>query len=428
MKDVSREAETTRAESKQPRTLFSVLVLAFALVTYSLSIIFNVVYGMNETAGIFSRLWIPGGYLLSIMLSLVVFFAWSKKSFRIVMGIRSLAIIVVLSEPGASLPLALSFVLPALMEWSIYEPFFSNLIFSHLFIVLTVAVAFLPSVMSGITASPVHLANLLLFILFASMFSVAWCLMIFYREVIILKQIDVDRLDLAVGKLASANLGYQDYANMIEKRSIIEERKRITREIHDIIGYTLTNNIMMMEAATDMVIRAPGRVRELMDTARENSRGGLDKIRNALHILRAQEQPEGNWTALIAKLIDVFRTATGVKVEIDFGNMPVSLPSKIEGTAYNLIQEALTNSFRHGKATLVEIGFWVDEERTLIIYIRDNGGGASDITEGIGISGMRERLVQVNGSLRLDPSPAGFHITARIPLVASSEAHGEMNI
>ena len=249
----------------------------------------------------------------------------------------------------------------------------------------------------------------------SALFALAAGFMLRYREQMLQLEQERRRLDAAVGELAHANLGYQEYTTVLEQRTMLEERKRITREIHDIIGYTLTNNIMMMEAAVEMVRRDPQRVSALITDARRSAEEGLDGIRNALYLLRAQEDPRLAGMDLIAKLISSFHAATGVTVRLEYGNARGSIGHEVEGILFHVIQEALTNSFRHGRSTLVEILFWIRDNGILVMNVRDNGGGAVDIHEGIGVSGMRERLEPLGGTLRLLMSPQGFTVTVEVP-------------
>jgi signal transduction histidine kinase len=258
-------------------------------------------------------------------------------------------------------------------------------------------------------------------VLYGAIFTFASCLLLVYRERSIQQGEEIRRLDRAVATLSDANLSYQQFASVAEQQSMMEERKRITREIHDVIGYSMTNIIMMMEAVTDMMRRDPGKVGELVSLARRNAEEGLDEIRHALHLLRAQEQPPATSLDAIVRLARNFQTATGVQVALELGNVPTTMERPIEETLYHLVQEALTNSFRHGKATLVKIMMWMTE-RLLIVNIWDNGTGAGAFSEGIGLAGMRERLARLGGTLGIRTTDGGFQVTAEIPLAAATGA------
>jgi len=75
----------------------------------------------------------------------------------------------------------------------------------------------------------------------------------------------------------------------------------------------------------------------------------------------------------------------------------------------------MTNAFRHGMATVIRINFWISEN-ILHLTIHDNGIGANEIIDGIGVAGMRERISDIGGSLEIRNVDDGFKINADIPL------------
>jgi signal transduction histidine kinase len=79
----------------------------------------------------------------------------------------------------------------------------------------------------------------------------------------------------------------------------------------------------------------------------------------------------------------------------------------------------MLNAFSHGKATAIRVSFRVSEEG-LVVAVKDNGGGAKEVHEGIGIAGMRERIEKLGGSLELGSSAGGFSIAMRLPLEPAS--------
>ncbi len=239
-------------------------------------------------------------------------------------------------------------------------------------------------------------------------------LMTWYRSRLIDTHREIDRLDRLVDRLTRANLQYQEYAKTVGEVSIETERKRITRDIHDIVGYTLTNNITLMEAITDMMDINPLGVAHLVNSARENAQEGLARVRESLGILRDSEIPYPKGLAALQRLILVFRKATGVDVEIAFSEVPWDFPQDVESTLYHIVQESLVNSFRHGQATQVRI-FLSRHEGNLVLRISDNGLGADTPKEGIGLLGMRERVEKLGGALRAGSGPGGFDVTVTVP-------------
>jgi signal transduction histidine kinase len=226
----------------------------------------------------------------------------------------------------------------------------------------------------------------------------------------------IDKLDTAVTRLTSANMDFQEYASDADVKSRIKERKRISRDIHDTIGHSLMNMIMMMEAAMDIIPPDQERLQDLIALTRDQAQKGLAETRRALHELRLIEE---NYSGLpaIQKLISIFERATGVGVTCEYGNIPFYFSEEINISLYRIVQEGLTNAFRHGNATVVLIHFWITKEKTLTLRIRDNGKGANEeITEGIGLVGMRERLAKIQATLEARNVYNGFELVAHIPL------------
>jgi signal transduction histidine kinase len=400
--------------SRRPALSWAVLGISLCCLAAAAVIGRSMPHGPRPVLGMPSAFAICLGACL--FLALAMFTVRRSRFFRILLVPRACLIGVLLSLPGASRGLDMVLTLPLLMEIGIAEAFPLDLALC-LGALSASAASGLLMLSSGSLRGPDAASGFPRpdWIVVSALFSVAVSLLLHYRERMLHMERERLRLDAAVGELAKANLGYQEYATVLEKRTMEEERKRITRDIHDIIGYTLTNNIMMMEAAVEMVKRDPPKVSELMREARRNAEEGLDGIRNALHLLRAQEDPRLDGIDMIRRLVTNFHSATGVTVRLEYGNTRDGIDQLVEGVLFHVIQEALTNSFRHGRATLVEILFWRRDDGTLVVNIRDNGGGAIDIHEGIGISGMRERVQAIGGSLRLRLSPLGVTVTVEVP-------------
>lgn len=245
-------------------------------------------------------------------------------------------------------------------------------------------------------------------------------LVVHYREKYLTMNEANRVLDSSLDRLTRANLQYQEYAITVEEESIDLERKRITREIHDIVGYTLINNITMMEAITDMMRHNPLGVPHLVDIARDNAQDGLTRIREALYLLRKTESPSLNGLAAVQKLISIFKRGTGVHVELFLSNQKWEFSENLDSAFYHVVQEGLINAFLHGKATKVNL-FLVRHSDAIELRVSDNGLGSLSYSEGIGLSGMRERLSKLGGSLTAITSGLGFTVVARSPLEGRNE-------
>jgi signal transduction histidine kinase len=360
------------------------------------------------------------GLGISLVLALLIFLVSTRRAFRILVALRIVVFLALVAGFERRSGVALAFLVAILLEISIYERFPLNLWLSLAAVAGYAVTRYLGEARGfvfSVEALEAAFARDIETLVYAAIFAFTACMLLVYRERTIRQGEEIRRLDSAVAKLSEANLGYQQYASVTEQQSMMEERRRITREIHDVIGYTMTNVIMMMEAVIDMMRRDPGKVEEMVNLARRNAEEGLDEIRDALHLLRAQEQPPATSLDAIVRLARIFQIATGVQVALELGNVPSTVERTIEEALYRLVQEALTNSFRHGKATHVRILMWMTEQQ-LIVNIRDNGVGAGTFNEGIGLAGMRERLERLHGNLILRNAADGFQMTAEIPLAA----------
>jgi signal transduction histidine kinase len=231
---------------------------------------------------------------------------------------------------------------------------------------------------------------------------------------------EADRLSEALMGVTRLNLSYQDYSASVEERSALEERLRLTRDIHDVVGYALTNTMMLMRAASIMIGKEPEKVPALIETTQKGAESALAQVREILGDLRRREIRYAAGPNAIAKVVRVFRTATGADVDLDFGNFDWAIGDEAAFAAHHFVQEAMLNAFSHGKATSIRVSFKRGEDG-LAVTVRDNGAGAKSVSEGIGISGMRERLAKVGGGLEYSSTADGFSITMRLPLAGRED-------
>jgi signal transduction histidine kinase len=245
---------------------------------------------------------------------------------------------------------------------------------------------------------------------------------------------ELDRLSESLLKVTKLNLSYQDYSASVEEKSALEERLRLTRDIHDVVGYALTNTIMTMRAASIMCAKEPEKVPSLLDSARADADQALTQVRGILGDLRRREIRSAAGPLAIAKAVRAFKTATGVEVDLDFGNFDWTT---FGGAEYgggqwgneaafatsHFVQEGMLNAFNHGKATEIRVSFRSGKEG-LVVSVRDNGSGAKGLQEGIGISGMRERIEKLGGSVEYGNSVDGFCIEMRLPSAPPSGVAG----
>jgi signal transduction histidine kinase len=216
--------------------------------------------------------------------------------------------------------------------------------------------------------------------------------------------------------LAELNLNLQGYARTVDEESAERERNRISREIHDISGYIFTNLIALMDAAGSMPRDDQAGLTDILVTARTQAQEGLRETRAALRKLRGQHSELVDATRSIHKIVSIFRKITGIEVELNLGNLPHFLAQDLNLALYRTVQEALTNSVRHGKASRVRVNFWVDAG-FISLAITDNGKGAFEVVKGIGLAGMDERIGALGGTVDVGrAAEGGFALSVRVPL------------
>lgn len=229
------------------------------------------------------------------------------------------------------------------------------------------------------------------------------------------RRFGVENRDLkeVMRRLAEAQLGYLEFARKAEERSQANERKRISAELHDTIGYTLTNLEMILEAGADLVDGDKEKLRDLLATGLDQVRRSMRETRQALYVVRGEGSGDTMFLNAVHRLAAVFSKTTGMKVVIDYGAFPPRCGEEAESAFYHFIQEGLVNAFSHGKAKEVKVYLSLEEDN-LKVAIIDDGIGAKEIVEGIGILGMRERFGKLGGTLSIESAVDGFRIAATV--------------
>ncbi len=219
--------------------------------------------------------------------------------------------------------------------------------------------------------------------------------------------------------LAKFNVDLQQYARHVDIESSDRERNRISRELHDISGYIFTNLIALLNAACSIPQEDRETLADILMTARNQAKEGLNETRIALRQLRNKDPiPQEIGLRAIYKIIYIFQQVTGLKVHVHWGNIPDSFSREINFALYRTIQEALTNTIRHSLATEISIYFSVKDSQLHVIIV-DNGQGADLVVKGIGLTGMEERIGNLHGHIDVKNAVGGgFQLNVTIPIGA----------
>jgi signal transduction histidine kinase len=193
------------------------------------------------------------------------------------------------------------------------------------------------------------------------------------------------------------------------------ERARVAREMHDILGHSLSVIITLADGGRYAANVAPERTKEALQLIGDTGRGSLAELRRMLGVLREQtDEPDLSPQPGIADLDPLCRQirAAGPRIEYHSGGPVDALDAGVQLAAYRIVQEALTNSLKHaGPHTRIDLALRVDGTH-LRITVRDTGPPAGEppapaAGEGHGLIGMRERAALYGGTVTAGPAPGG---------------------
>ncbi|HZU57085.1 MAG TPA: histidine kinase [Actinocrinis sp.] len=203
------------------------------------------------------------------------------------------------------------------------------------------------------------------------------------------------------------------------------ERARIARELHDVVAHHVSVMVVQAEGASYALDTSPETTRRALGTIAETGRSALAEMRRLIGVLRsegntADRAPQPGVDQL-EDLLEQVR-ATGIAVDFKVEGVPVPLPQGMALAAYRIVQESLTNTRKHGGPRVsaqVSLHYGEDELRMLV---RDDGRGASALTDGKGngLTGMRERVAMYGGALQAGPRlEGGYQVEAVLPYRAA---------
>jgi two-component system, NarL family, sensor histidine kinase DesK len=191
----------------------------------------------------------------------------------------------------------------------------------------------------------------------------------------------------------------------IERLAKVAERERIARDLHDLLGHTLSLITLKAELARKLVDRDPQRAKQEMLDVEHTSRAALADVREAIRGYRGE--------GLAAELVRARKTleTAGIAVDSEFAELPLT-PAQ-ETVLALALREAITNVVRHAQARQCSVRLQ-RQDNLCTLEIADNGHGA-DAPEGNGLRGMRERLEAIGGSLQRQ-TQAGTRLVIHLPL------------
>ena len=209
-----------------------------------------------------------------------------------------------------------------------------------------------------------------------------------------------------------------------ERRAIVSERSRIARELHDVLAHNLSVMVVQAGGARRIVDKRPDQAVQVADLIERTGREALAELRHLFGPVRHGDGEDLQGPVGIDRVEELAARAraAGLSVHVHVEGERVALPTGVDLTAYRVVQEALTNTLKHGGRAQASVTVSY-EPNELVLSIEDDGVGAGGSGEelgelggGHGLVGMRERVELYDGLLQAGSRPGGgFAVRARLP-------------
>jgi signal transduction histidine kinase len=200
-----------------------------------------------------------------------------------------------------------------------------------------------------------------------------------------------------------------------------DERLRLARELHDVVAHSMSAVTVQAAYGNLVFAERPDEARAALGAVETTGRQALAEMRDLLGVLR---EPGGEPAALApaATVGDLDRLVTetaraGVRVDVATTGEVRPLPPGLDGSAFRIVQEALTNVVRHARTDAARVALRYGPRELSVVVTDDGCGPAASMVSGHGLVGIRERVALHGGTLAAGPGPdGGFQVDARLPL------------
>jgi len=202
--------------------------------------------------------------------------------------------------------------------------------------------------------------------------------------------------------------------------SVIEERNRLARDLHDSVTQTLFSISLTAEAAITAASRDPAAATKDLENLRDLARSAVQEMRSLIFELRPAEIESDGLAATLSKHVDVLRRVTHREIDLRSEGY-VRQPLMVEKEVFRIVQEALNNAVKHSQSGRIEVELTVRDGH-LLASVSDEGAGFDTAdpevrTRRLGLTSMEERSEEIGGSLRIDSTPGrGTRVTLEVPL------------
>lgn len=209
--------------------------------------------------------------------------------------------------------------------------------------------------------------------------------------------------------------------SMLETENrILEEKARLSQVLHDKLGHNINGSIYQLEAVKVLMDTETGKSREMVQGVIDSLRTGMDEIRAILR----KEQP-GKYKLAMLQLSELIERLSkmGVEAELDTQGDLSQMPASYWEVVLDNTFESVSNSLKYSKCTQIKISLIV-MNKMVRCSVKDNGIGCENIVDGMGISGMRRRVRNLNGILDIE-GEMGFTVNILLPLPDENNTNNE---
>ncbi|MDE8673703.1 sensor histidine kinase [Priestia aryabhattai] len=222
----------------------------------------------------------------------------------------------------------------------------------------------------------------------------------------------LDEMRVSMQKLQKHVNENKEYVRQSQYASKLEERNRLSQEIHDKIGHSMTGALIQMEAAKHVMKQDEEKALSLLQNAITISKEGIEEIRLTLKSIKPPAEQIG--ISRLKLFIGEFEAKHSIAMPLVYkGNLDLITPLQWKIIHEN-ITEAITNALKYAEATMIAIELHV-LNKMVKVEVKDNGKGAHLFQKGLGIAGMEERAASINGTVIVDGTN-GFSVTTLLPI------------
>ena len=232
----------------------------------------------------------------------------------------------------------------------------------------------------------------------------------------------ISSLEENLTKLDEINNAISQRIFTITNDTTQKERNRLSKEIHDTVGYVFINIMMILQAAEAVIFKDTKRSEKLINDTLNYAEKSINEIRYLLRNIRSYTPSSLTLQNELHDVGEAFEIATNVKIDLHYGEWPSAFSrNNVESFYISFMQESFTNALKHGHADYISVICW-KRDMLFGMTVTDNGSGAElPIKKGIGITAMEDVAEELGGEIKIITDKNGFSISAVLPALQSTD-------